>query len=78
MTVVVDKREPEREVREEVSDPQWIKYLKVLWENCEPLIKAQLSQSSGNERGFERAGQPLGPQRIKAPLTLGGGGSLPA
>ena len=37
VTVVVDKREPEREVREEVSDPQWIKYLKVLWENCGPL-----------------------------------------
>ena len=35
--------------------------------------KAQLSQGSGNERGFERAGQPLGPRRIKAPLTLGGG-----
>ena len=77
VTVVVDNREPEREAREEVSDSQGIKYWKILWETCEPLIKAQLSQNSGNKRGFERAGQPLGPQRIKAPLTLGGG-SLPS
>ena len=29
-------------------------------------------QSPGNERGFVRVGQPLGPRRIKAPLTLEG------
>ena len=32
---------------------------------------------TGNEQRFGRVGQPLGPLRIKAPLTLGGGGSLP-
>ena len=74
VTVVVDNREPEREAREEVSDSQGIEWWKILWDSCEPFLKAQLSQNSGNEQGFERAGQPLGPQRIKAPLTLGGGG----
>ena len=80
VTVVVDNREPEREAREEVSDSQGIEWWKILWDSCEPFLKAQLSQNSGNEQGFERAGQPLGPQRIKAPLTLGGGGggSLPS
>ena len=78
VTVVVDKREPEMEVRKEVSDPHWIKTAKVLWETCLNSMNWQLSRSSGNERGFGRAGQPLGPRRIKAPLTLGGGGSLPA
>ena len=73
VTVVVDKREPESVVRKEVSDPQWTKILKVCGEHLLPSIKEQLSQSSGNERGFERVGQPLGPWRIKAPLTLGGG-----
>ena len=29
-------------------------------------------KSSGNERGSERGGQPLGPRRIRAPLTLVG------
>ena len=33
-----------------------------------------LCLSLGNKRGFGRAGQPLGPWRIKASLTLGGGG----
>ena len=74
VTVVVDKREPEMEVRKEVSDPHWIKTAKVLWETCLNSMNWQLSRSSGNERGFGRAGQPLGPRRIKAPLTLGGGG----
>ena len=74
VTVVVDNREPEREAREEVSDSQGIEWWKILWDSCEPFLKAQLSQNSGNEQGFERAGQPLGPQRINAPLTLGGGG----
>ena len=78
VTVVVDNREPEREAREEVSDSQGIEWWKILWDSCEPYLRAQLSQNSGNEQGFERAGQPLGPQRIKAPLTLGGGGSLPS
>ena len=77
VTVVVDNGEPGREAREEVSDSQRIKWLKILWDSCEPFLKAQLSQNSGNEQGFERAGQPLGPQRIKAPLTLGGGGGVP-
>ena len=31
-------------------------------------------QRTGNEQRFGRVGQPLGPLRIKAPLTLGGGG----
>ena len=76
VTVVVDKREPEIEVRKEVSEPPWIKEVRVLWEECLSTKDWQLSRSSGNERGFGRAGQPLGPRRIKAPLTLGG--SLPA
>ena len=78
VTVVVDKREPEMEVRNEVSDPSWIKPAKASWEAWLDSLNRQLSQSSENERGFGRAGQPLGPQRIKVPLTLGGGGSLPA
>ena len=32
----------------------------------------KLKKSPGNERRFERGGQPLGPLRIKAPLTLVG------
>ena len=32
----------------------------------------KLKKSPGNERGSEREGQPLGPLRIKAPLTLVG------
>ena len=78
VTVVVDKREPEMEVRKEVSKPTWIEELEVLWQECLSAKDWKLSRSSGNERGFGRAGQPLGPRRIKAPLTLGGGGSLPA
>ena len=77
VTVVVDNGEPGREAREEVSDSQRIKWLKILWDACDPFLQAQLSQNSGNEKGFERAGQPLGPRRIKAPLTLGGGGGVP-
>ena len=77
VTVVVDNWEPERDAREEVSDSQGIEWLKILWDSCQPFLEAQLSQNSGNEQGFERAGQPLGPQRIKAPLTLGGGGGVP-
>ena len=34
-------------------------------------------RSPGNEQRFGRVGQPLGPLRIKAPLTLGGGGFPP-
>ena len=76
VTVVVDKREPEVEVRKEVSKPTWMEDLKVLWQECLSTREWELSRNSGNERGFGRAGQPLGPRRIKAPLTLGGG-SLP-
>ena len=72
VTVVVDKREPEMEVRNEVSDPYWNKPVKALWEAWLQSMNWRLSQSSENERGFGRAGQPLGPRRIKAPLTLGG------
>ena len=76
VSVVVDKREPEMEVRKEVLDTHWLRNLKILWKACLDSMNNQLSQSSENERGFGRAGQPLGPQRIKATLTLGG--SLPA
>ena len=76
MTVVVDKREPETEVRKEVLKPKWIERLEVLWQECLSETDWKLSRSPGNERGFGRVGQPLGPRRIKAPLTLGGG-SLP-
>ena len=78
VSVVVNEREPEMEVRQEVWDLQWLKTAKILWERCLAAKDQQLSQSSGNERGFGRGGQPLGPRRIKAPLTLGGGGFLPA
>ena len=77
VTVVVDKREPEMEVRKEVLKPQWMEDLEVLWQTCLIAKDWTLNQGSENERGFGRAGQPLGPRRIKAPLTLGGGGPFP-
>ena len=78
VTVVVDKREPEMEVRKEVVKPKWIEQLEVLWQECLSETDWKQSRSPGNKRGFGRVGQPLGPRRIKAPLTLGGGGgSLP-
>ena len=77
VTVVVDKREPEMEVRKEVLEPQWTEDLEVLWRLGSILKDWTLNQGSENERGFGRAGQPLGPRRIKAPLTLGGGGPFP-
>ena len=72
VTVVVDKRETETEVRKEASKPKWMEDIKILWQECLPA-----SRNSGNGRGFGRAGQPLGPRRIKVPLTLGGGGPYP-
>ena len=75
--VVVDTREPEKVVREEVLDPIWMKFV----EACEKRLllsrTEQRGEGSGNERGFEGVGQSLGPWRIKAPLTLGGGGPFP-
>ena len=52
------------------------------WVHGRDPVETHYSQkqrrSPGNERRFGRVGQPLGPLRIKAPLTLGGGGgSLP-
>ena len=47
------------------------------WGYDENQVKQKNGQkqrrSPGNERRFGRVGQPLGPLRIKAPLTLGGG-----
>ena len=71
--VVVDTREPERVVQEEVWNPNWMKVLEVCEEQLLPSGMEQRSEGSGNERGFEGVGQSLGPWRIKAPLTLGGG-----
>ena len=72
VTVVVDRREPEMEVRKEDRKPKWIERLGVLWQECLTENDRKQSRSPGNERGFVRVGQPLGPRRIKAPLTLEG------
>ena len=72
VTVVVDRREPEMEVRKEDRKPKLIERLGVLWQECMAENDRKQSRSPGNERGFVRVGQPLGPRRIKAPLTLEG------
>ena len=72
VTVIVDRREPEMEVRKEDRKPKWIERLGVLWQECLTEHDRKQSRSPGNERGFVRVGQPLGPRRIKAPLTLEG------
>ena len=72
VTVVVDRWEPEMEVRKEDRKPKLIERLGVLWQECMAENDRKQSRSPGNERGFVRVGQPLGPRRIKAPLTLEG------
>ena len=72
VTVVVDRREPEMEVRKEDRKPKLIERLGVLWQECMAEMDRKQSRSPGNERGFVRVGQPLRPRRIKAPLTLEG------
>ena len=44
------------------------------WDPVETHYSQKQRRRPGNERRFGRVGQPLGPLRIKAPLTLGGGG----
>ena len=43
------------------------------WDPAETHYSQKQRRRPGNERRFGRVGQPLGPLRIKAPLTLGGG-----
>ena len=45
-----------------------------VWDPGEAHYGRKWRQRTGNEQRFGRVGQPLGPLRIKAPLTLGGGG----
>ena len=51
------------------------------WVHGRDSVETHYSQNQrrgpGNERRFGRVGQPLRPLRIKAPLTLGGGGFPP-
>ena len=62
----------------------------VLWQHVQPVTALEhvrdhgetrgsrkRRRRTGNEQRSGRVGQPLGPLRIKAPLTLGGGGFLP-
>ena len=49
VTVVVDKREPEMEVRKEVSEPQGTEDLEVLWQLGSILQDWTLNQGSENE-----------------------------
>ena len=44
------------------------------WDPAETYYSQKQRRRPGNERRFGRVGQPLGSRRIKAPLTLGGGG----
>ena len=47
------------------------------WDPVETYYSQKQRRRTGNERRFGRVGQPLGPLKIKAPLTLGGGGFPP-
>ena len=47
------------------------------WDPGEAHYGQKQRRRTGNEQRFGRVGQPLGPLRIKAPLTLGGGGGFP-
>ena len=44
-----------------------------VWDTGEAHDGRKWRRRTGNEQRFGRVGQPLGPLRIKAPLTLGGG-----
>ena len=48
-----------------------------VWDTGEAHDGRKWRRKMGNEQRFGRVGQPLGPLRIKAPLTLGGGGGFP-
>ena len=43
-----------------------------VWDQGETHYGRKWRRRTGNEQRFGRVGQPLGPRRIKAPLTLGG------
>ena len=49
-----------------------------VWDQGETHDGRKWRRRTGNEQRFGRVGQPLGPLRIKAPLTLGGGGGVPS
>ena len=65
VAVVVDGREPEMEVRKEDRKLKLIERLGVLWQESMAENDRKQSRSPGNERGFVRVGQLLGPPRIK-------------
>ena len=52
-----------------IGGPNWVHG----WDPVETHYSQKQRRRPGNERRFGRVGQPLGPLRIKAPLTLGGG-----
>ena len=56
-----------------IGGPDWVHE----WNQVKKKKGRKQRRSPGNERRFGRVGQPLGPVRIKAPLTLGGGGCPP-
>ena len=53
-----------------IGGPNWVHER----DPVETPYSQEQRRSPGNERRFGRVGQPLGPLRIKAPLTRGGGG----
>ena len=70
--VVLEEREPEMEGRKQSQRPELVEKLGDLWRKLKEENDPKQSRSPGNERRFGRVGQPLGPLRIKAPLTLEG------
>ena len=75
--VVVDTREQEEVVLEEMSKLICRNILALGPGGVLPDGTKEQSEGSGNECGFEGVGQSLGPWRRKVPLTQGGGSSLP-
>ena len=75
--VVVDTREQEEVVLEEMSKLICRNILALGPGGVLPDGTKEQSEDSGNGRGFERLGQSLGPWRRKVPLTQGGGGGSP-
>ena len=70
--VVLEEREAEMEGRKESQRPELVEKLGDLWRKMKEENDLKQRRSPGNERRFGRVGQPLGPLRIKAPLTLEG------
>ena len=77
VSVVVNEREPEMEVRQEFWDLSWLKTAKILWEQCLLAKDQQLSQSLGNKRGFGRGGSASRTSEDQGATDPGGGGGVP-